>query len=238
MYYSANYPDILLSNIDINPTLTSPNAVYSISFALTKEQTYDFEEYKRFLDSAIRNFRQSKFYTHYKHYLYSLGIDCCQFHPNITSNSEQEVASLEMHHCMLNIYDIAIIITEHILATQGMINEFDLSDLLKIEHANNNIPIVMLCKSCHQKYHHQFLYVYPEMIFGKWWELLYKYPEGWTREIMDKVFKYINRGLGEKRQYREKDNARLLELRDEILNWAGNKGVLLDGKDLPEYLNQ
>lgn len=153
MYTQTNvFPNVFVENAEHNPLLTSPNSEYAVEFALTKEGSYDLDEYKAFLDSAIREFRHSRTYKHYKAYLYSIGLDCCQFHPNITAGNDEgeEMASLEMHHCMLNIYDIAIIITEHILNTYGAITEFDLSDLLRYEHTQNNIPVVMLCKTCHQ----------------------------------------------------------------------------------------
>lgn len=228
MYYSANYPDILISNLEVNPEISSPNADYSINMTFTKDQKYDFEEYEKILKSAIKNFRNSNTYRHYKSYLYNLGINCCQFHPYITNNDEFEMASLEMHHCMLTIYDIAIIIMEDYINRYGSITEFDLADLLKIEHTNNRVPIVMLCKNCHQLYHNKSLYVYPSQVFGKWWELIETYSLGWTREICEKLMKYIYRGLNDKERYREEDNKRLLELRDNIESWANLRGVNID----------
>lgn len=229
MYYSANYPDILISNLEVNPEISSPNADYSISFAFTQDQKYDYEEYETILKSGIRNFRNSPTYRHYKSYLYEIGINCCQFHPYISNNDEFEMASLEMHHCMLNIYDIASMIMEDTINRYGSITEFDLSDLLKVEHTRNRIPIVMLCKNCHQQYHHKYLYVFPNQIFGKWWELIEAYPLGWTREICEKVLKYLSRGLNEKEEYRAKDNSKLLELRDQILSWSNLRGVTING---------
>lgn len=228
MYYSANYPDILISNLEVNPEISSANSDYSITMAFTKDQKYDFEEYENILKGGIRNFRNSNTYKDYKSYLYSIGINCCQFHPHITNNSEFEMASLEMHHCMFTIYDIAIIIMEDYINRYGSITEFDLSDLLKIEHTNNRIPIVLLCKNCHQQYHHKSLYVHPTQIFGKWWELLEAYPLGWTREICEKLMKYLNRGLNDKSKYRDEDNKRLLELRDKIESWTNLRGVTIN----------
>jgi hypothetical protein len=143
------------------------------------------------------------------------------------------MASLEMHHCMFNIFDIAIMITENALNTVGFITEFQLVKLIKQEHINNRVPVVMLCKSCHQKYHHKGLYVHPEQIFGKWWEMIEKYKAGLTMEICEKIIRYLNRGLGEKFQYRIEDRDRLLALRDDINKLAGTGGLLLDGQSNP-----
>ena len=229
MYYSANYPDILISNLDVNPEISSPNADYSITLAFTKSQQYDYEEYEAVLKSAIRNFRNSNTYRHYKSYLYEIGLNCCQFHPYIVNNDDFEMASLEMHHCMLNIYDIAILLMEDTINRYGQITEFDLSDLLKLEHTKNRVPITMLCKNCHQQYHHKSLYVHPNQVFGKWWELIEAYPLGWTRELCDKLLKYLSRGLNEKSKYREQDNNKLLELRDKLLSWSDLREVTFHG---------
>ena len=155
----------------------------------------------------------------------SLGLNFCAFHPNIQNNSEEEkMASLEMHHCILTIYDIACLICEHYLNNGQRITEFDLSELLRLEHIENRIPIVMLCKTCHQQYHHNYLYVHPEMVFGKWWELFDRYPLGITREIAYKVMMYLDNACGE-RFTRKKDLAeKLLKLREDIKDWS-NSGV-------------
>lgn len=241
MYFSANYPDILISDMDSNPRISNATGEYSITMCLSKENRYDYDEYEKFLKKAVANFRSSPTYKHYKSYLYSLGINCCQFHPYIQNTEEYEMASLEMHHCMLNIFDIAIMITENALNTVGFITEFQLVKLIKQEHINNRVPVVMLCKSCHQKYHHKGLYLHPEQIFGKWWEMIDKYKAGMTGEIMEKIIRYLNRGLGEKFQYRLEDRDRLLALRDDINVLAGTGGLLLDGHanpyEMEEYAN-
>lgn len=219
--YSANYPDIMLKNLETNPEIISNNIDTTIKFAFTKDDIYDYEEYEKLLDSAIREFRHSKMYTQYKSYLYSIGLDRCMFHPNI----QADVASLEMHHCMLTIYDIAILITEHILNTVGYITEFDLSEYLRYEHSKNNIPIVFLCKTCHQIYHHKFLYVDPKQIFGTWWNLIEKYNLGINETISSKIIKYLNRSLDEKTYER---NEYLLKLRDELYNWSTERGLIIN----------
>lgn len=229
MYYDANYPDILLSDLERNPKLSNWDRSESITMMMCRENRYDYEEYEKFLKAAVNNFRSTLTYKHYKGYLYSIGLDCCQFHPYIQNSEEYKMADLEMHHCMINIFDIAIMISEHYLNTVGGISEFMLAKILKAEHAANRLPLVMLCKSCHQKYHHKGLYVHPEQVFGRWWELIEVYNQGWTREIIEKLIRYLNRGLGEKFQYRQEDAKKLLALRDRIASYAGNGGVLLDG---------
>ena len=94
-------------------------------------------------------FRRSRVYTNYKSYLYQLGMNRCQVFGNITS----DMATIEMHHNMLTIFDIALILSEYVLKTTGRISTFDLVQLLKEEHKANNIALVMLSKTPHQVYH-------------------------------------------------------------------------------------
>lgn len=218
MIYETNFPDILIKNTEDNPEIFSRDSNYSIKFAMTKEDSYDLEEYSLFLESSIRAFRHSVSYTHYKAHIMNLGIDCCQFHPHITS----EMASLEMHHCMMTIYDIAMLISEHVLNVRGMLTEFDLSEILRYEHFHNNIPIVMLCKNCHDKYHNQYLYVHPNMIFGKWWTLLERYNKGidqFTAGMLHKVANYLDQASEDKFKIKEERARKLLELRESIKSW-------------------
>lgn len=226
---STNYPSIFLTDPDRNPTLVSPNASYSISFCFDKEQSYDLDEYKTLLDSSIREFRGSRTYSHYKAYLMGHGFNRCVFHPYIKNSSEEDtMATLEMHHCMLTIYDVACMITEHFLNLGQLITEFDISELLRIEHSENRVPVVMLCKTCHQLYHNQYMYVDPTCVWGKWWELLERYKYGITRDIAYKLMMYLNNAIDDmrlkkKHEYTEK----LLRLRENVHNWSEGTGSVI-----------
>lgn len=208
------FPDIDLNdNNYVNPTLTSPNSFYEISFYLTRDAALDVETYKRFLDNAISRFRRSRTYKHYKGFLVGLGLDRCQFHGNINTGMD---VTIEMHHNMLTIFDIAVIITEHVLNTKGYISTFDLIQLLKQEHINHRVQLVMLSLTPHQLYHNNpDFFIHPKMCFGNWVEFLERYNSGLTQDIAYKLLFYLKRAedLGE-----STDND-LLEVRDKILSW-------------------
>lgn len=224
---ATNYPNIFIQDPNRNPTLLSPNSNYSISFGFNKEQSYDLDEYKLLIDAAIREFRSSRTYSHYKAFLMGYGLNYCTFHPYIQNQSEDEkMATLEMHHCMLTIFDIACLICEHFLNLGQIITEFDLSELLRIEHSEHRVPVVMLCKTCHQLYHNEYLYVPPTCVWGKWWELIERYKYGLTREIAYKLMIYLNQACSDERlQKKEKHNKYLLELRENIKSWTGMGNV-------------
>ncbi|MGL5330511.1 MAG: hypothetical protein ACRDD7_14665 [Peptostreptococcaceae bacterium] len=217
MIKQNDIPGIKSSDEFFNPTLNSPNSPFVLPFYQTKETLMDVEQYKSFLQSAIRAFRHSRTYTHYKGYLIGIGLDRCQFHPNIRITEDGEIAKLEMHHNMLTIFDITIIICEHELNTKGYISSFDLIRLLKEEHTNNRVQLLMLSLTPHQLYHNnQEFFIHPDMCFGNWYEFLEKYHRGITRDLAFKILFYLKRANEEGGS---NDND-LLKVRDKILDWS------------------
>lgn len=182
----------IVYDMDFNPSIHSPNCSFNLPFYATEESFVDIEFYKKFLDNAISRFRTSRTYKNYKSYLMSLGMDRCQ----ILGNIDENMADIEMHHNFLTIFDIALMITEHTIKTKGFITTFDLVLLLKEEHKNNRIPLVMLTKTVHQLYHQNEDFVIPaQYCFGYWQELLVKYNKGITRDIAYKCINFIHKSM-------------------------------------------
>ena len=205
-------------DMDFNPSISSPNAPYDLQFYATPDSFVDIEFYKRFLDNAINRFRVSRTYKNYKHYLMDLGMDRCQ----ILGNIDDSMADLEMHHNFLTIFDIALMITEHTIKTKGYITTFDLVLMLKEEHKNNRIPLVMLTKTVHQLYHANQDFVIPaQYCFGYWQELLVKYNKGITRDIAYKCLNFIQKSLEVQQVGNDVLLANeILQLRQNIIDWS------------------
>ena len=203
-----------------NPTLRSPNTAFEEPFYQTRDTFMDVDLYKSFLDNAISRFRHSKTYTNYKHYLYEIGLNRCQLLGNVTS----EVASIEMHHNFLNIFDIALLITENYINTIGYVCTFDVVQSLKEEHKNNNIPIVMLSKTAHQLFHNSDgeMIIPARMCFGYWLNLLNRYKYGITIDIANKVIRFLKESAEFEQHYIPENNKsqQLLALRDQIESWS------------------
>lgn len=193
------------------PWISSPDSEYDLSFAVNRDVLLDVEVYKSFLSNAIRRFRSSKYYKTYKSYLMGLGMDKCA----IMGNVDDSMADIEMHHNFLTIYDIALMITEHVINTVGYITTFDLVQLLINAHWDNRIPIVMLSKTMHEVYHADSgNYIPPNATFGKWWELIYQYRFGVTIDIAKKIIRYID-------AYNNNANGNMgITLRNDILSFA------------------
>ncbi len=219
-------PDIESARVQIeytnqyNPSLRSPNTPFEQPFYHTRDTFTDVDVYKAFLDNVISRFRHSKTYTHYKHYLYEIGLNKCQ----LLGQIDNTMATIEMHHNFLNIFDIALLITENYLNTIGYVSTFDVVQTLKEEHKNNNIPIVMLSKTAHQLFHNSDgdIVIPARMCFGYWLNLLQRYRYGITIEIANKVIRFLKESAEFEQNYIPEDNkaGQLLALRDQIQDWS------------------
>lgn len=202
----------IITKGDINPFLRSPLNDMDLYFYQTKETLLDPELYKSFLKNAENRFRASKEYKTYKAFLMSKGFTHCQYYGNIEAD---DTVSVELHHNILTLFDDCILICEHVLNTVGYISSFDLIQILINEHNANRIPCTFLSVTAHEYITNDpDSYLPPNMVIGKWWELISKYKYGITYEIAQKVIKYIN-----------KYNADMpvsinLEQQEQILNYA------------------
>lgn len=216
---SENVPGMDVTyDMDFNPSIHSPNCTWDLQFYATEESFVDIEYYKKFLDNAISRFRTSRTYKNYKKYLMELGMNRCQ----ILGNIDENMADIEMHHNFLTIFDIALMITEHTIKTKGYITTFDLVLMLKEEHKNNRIPLVMLTKTVHQLYHNNEDFVIPaQYCFGYWQELLIKYNKGITKNIAYKCLNFIHKSMEiEQINSNPQLAGNILQLRDNIIDWS------------------
>ena len=195
------------------PAIYFPRCEYPLTFYQTRDTLADMDRYKAFIDNCTHRFRKSRTYKSYKSYLMSMGLDRCQ----VIGNIQDGMANIEMHHNFLTIYDITILISQHILNTVGRCTTFDIVALLMQEHRNNNIPIVMLSETVPQLYHdNPDFYIPISMTFGKWWDLLIKYRYGITLDIAYKVVKYIQNC----QRNNELNSVEFFKLSDDIKNWG------------------
>lgn len=204
-----------------SPRIVSPNSPFEIEFAQNRDTLLDVETYKKFLDNAISNFRHSATYKNYKAFLMQLGLNRCQFHGNIISSEEHKMATIEMHHNMLTIFDIAYIMCEHVLNTTGSITTMDLICMLKKEHTEHRVQLVMLSLTPHQLYHNNpDFFIHPKMCFGNWQEFLSRYNKGISTDLAFKILFYLKRAIENK----ESKDSELLNIRNNILEWSGLNG--------------
>lgn len=196
-----------------NPMIASPNSEYAIAFYQTRDTLTDVDVYRQFLKNVESRFRKSETYKNYKSFIMSLGFDHCQVHGYINST----MATLEMHHAILTLFDVAMLITEHYLNTVGYVSTFDIVQAIKEEHKAGNIALVMLSKTPHQIYHaDKSFFIHPDMCIGNWPELIRKYNKGLTQDLAFNLLYYIKKAIDNGCTV---DNS-LLDLRDQIKDWS------------------
>ena len=184
----------ILTRDAFNPTIGHLYAEYDLSFYQTRESVQDPEKYRAFLKNAERAFRSSEAYKVYKARLMGMGLDHCQIMGNISAEDAKSHVEIELHHNILNLFDICILISKHVLNTVGMISTFDLVHLIIQEHFNDNIGCTFLSTTAHELYTNDpNAYIPPNMTWGKWWVLLEKYKYGITYDIAKKIIDYGNK---------------------------------------------
>lgn len=208
-----NLPGIDTDYNQGNPSLSSPNSPFELPFYQTRETLINPETYNAFLSNAIRQFRHSRVYKGYKGFLMGLGLNRCQLHGNLTD----EMVTIEMHHHILTIRDIALILCEHTLSTKGYISTFDLVHMLREVHTGHKVCLVMLSLTPHQLYHNEdLLSIHPSQCIGDWISFLFEYKEGITLDIATKLFYTIDGYIKDG----DTVDGGLLDLRDQILRWS------------------
>ncbi len=211
--HENDFPDIISYIDQGNPTLRSPNSSYELGMMQTKESLNDTDHYSQFIHNAVSQFRHLRVYKNYKNFLMTLGLDHCQYLHNVDSN----MATLEMNHCILTIFDVALMICEHYINTYGYCSTMHIVAALREEHTHNRIPLVIMSKTVHQLYHNDDLFfVHPKQVFGMWTDLLARYCNGITPEICVKLLYYIRMAIQEEGS---SDN-NLLAIGEEIKKWS------------------
>ena len=208
-------PGIETYQENMNPTVTSPNSTFAISFYQTRESLMDIDTYRIFLKNCELRFRKSATYSNYKGFLIGLGMNRCQVHGYI--NSDMEGVDIEMHHAILTLFDICLLISEHLLNTVGYVTTFDVVQALKEEHKANHIALVMLSKTPHQVYHANTseFFIHPDMCFGNWPALIERYNKGLTQDVAFKLLYYLKKAI----EIGKTDDGKLLDLREKIKEW-------------------
>ena len=197
-----------------NPTVASPFSPFVIQFYQTLDSLNNIEDYRSFLKNVESAFRKSREYKAVKARLIKSGMTNCQIHGNLNS----EMVSIEMHHNMLTLFDLAMIITEHMVRTVGRVSTFDVVRLLIEAHDKNEVLLVMLSKTPHQMYHNNPEFFLPfEMCIGEPWKFLERYKYGITQDIAYKILRYLRQE--EKNEGKVNDQG-LLNIRKSIQSWS------------------
>lgn len=191
---NKDIPGIKYTKAITNPTMDSNNAGYALEFEKDEEYFKVLENFVSFVKNVEKIFRSSVQYKKYvAHVKKDIGMNRCHLHANIQETEETgEKLALEMHHGpIFTLFDIVSIIVDDQLKRGRRITTFGIADLVAQEHFNENIQVVMLCKTCHELVHAREATVHYFQTWGNLEKFLKKYKAGLTPELFAKVKRYI-----------------------------------------------
>lgn len=191
---NKDLPGIKYTKGITNPTVDSKNASYALEFEKDRDYFMILENFVSFVKAVERIFRSSVQYKKYVHYIkFVVGMKRCQIHANIEESDETgEKLALEMHHGpIFTLFDIVSIIVDDQLKRGNRITTFGIADLVAQEHFDNNVQVVMLCKTCHELVHTGDVTLHYNQAFGDLEKFLKKYKAGLSPELFAKLKRYI-----------------------------------------------
>lgn len=181
------------TSVDNNPVIDSDNSSYYIPFNKTDEYFDVYENRVIFIKGCEALVRKHKFYKQYINYLINVvGMNTCQVLPNIDIDPNSKVV-VEMHHGpILTLFDTCEIVLNHLLAHHDThITTFSVANKVIEEHRLNNVRVMMVTKTVHQKIHDDSIMLNYNMGFGDTAEFLRKYSDGVDKSMRRKINAYI-----------------------------------------------
>lgn len=177
------------------PMIDSNNSTYYIPFYKNDDYFGTYDNYVGFIKQCESLVRKHTFYKTYISYLVNVvGMKTCQVLPNIEiSEGGKGGVTIEMHHGpILTLFDTCEIVLNHLRASGCQnITTFKVANIVLEEHRLNNVRVMLLTKSVHQKVHEDSIMLNYKMGFGNTAEFLRKYADGIDKSMRNNINKYI-----------------------------------------------
>lgn len=214
-------PGIIFDRVDApHPRVDSDNASFYLDFDKTEEYFDFFDNEITFIKAVERLVRKHKFIrvTYPKYLKEVVGLKECQFMPGIVSDDKGSV-KIEMHHGpILTLFDTCEIVTNAFRANGVKnINTFSVANEVVEQHRLNNVRVVMLSKSVHQKVHDEGIYINYRQGFGDTLRFLEIFKSGVSKNMRMKINDYLAWSL----EHDSTDN-NVLRIADTMREWGNN----------------
>jgi len=203
-----------------HPRIDSDNASYYIEFDKTEEYFDFFDNEIAFIKGVERNVRKHRFLriTYPKYLKEVVGLKECQVLSNIKADDKSGV-KLELHHGpILTLFDTCEIVTRAFRA-RGVknINTFSVANEVVEQHRLNNVRVMFLCKSVHQKVHDEGIYINYQQGFGDTLRFIELFSDGIDKAMKMKINDYIGWSI----DHDSTDND-ILKIADTMREWGNN----------------
>lgn len=214
-------PGILFDRIDApHPTIDSDNASYYLEFDKSEEYFSYFDNEIAFIKGVERIVRKHDFIriTYPKYLKEVVGLKECQLMPGIKSDDKGKI-SIEMHHGpILTLFDICEIVTKY-FREKGVknINTFSVANEVVEQHRFNNVRVVFLSKSAHQKLHEEGIFLNYRQGFGDTLKFMELFKDGIDKNMRIKINEYLAWSMEH-----DSTDSNVLQIADTMREWGNN----------------
>lgn len=174
------------------PTVDADVSDFYLPFDKAEDFFSIYENEINFYRGVEKLVRTDPFYKKYINYLIEVvGMKTCQVLSNVEADGKSKVV-MEMHHGpILTLFDITMIICNWYRHHGIKITTFDVADRILEEHQQNRVRVVLVTKTVHQQIHDGNIILNYNQGFGDTASFLMYYRDGVTRDIRDRINKYI-----------------------------------------------
>lgn len=203
-----------------HPTIDSDNSNYYLEFDKSDDYFSYYDNEIAFYKGVEKMVRKHKFIqnTYPKYLKEVVGLKTCQVLSNIESDDKNKV-KIEMHHGpILTLFDICEIVTKDMRAHNvPNINTFTVANEVVEQHRQNNVRVVFLSKSVHEKVHDEGIYLNYNQGFGDTLKFLDLYKDGVSKDMKMKINDYIAWSMEH-----DSTDSDIFALADTMREWGNN----------------
>lgn len=176
-----------------NPKIKSITDDEVLKFYKDKNDLADPDSFEQFIKSVENLVRKDPRYSNYIHELKSRGFNKDVIQSGI-DNDKFPNTSIEMHHGpIFTLYDIASIVTDHLLNNDQKVSTFGVAKLILCEHELHRIQVVMgLTKTNHELVHDGKIFVHINQSIGDIIGFIKDFRKGLRREHLYTLEEYLN----------------------------------------------
>lgn len=214
-------PGIIFDKVEApHPRVDSDNANYYLEYDKSEEYFSYFDNEIAFykgVESLVR--KHSFIRTKYPKYLKEVvGLNTCEVLSGIEADDKNKV-SIEMHHGpILTLFDICEIVTNNFREHGAKdITTFKVANEVVEQHRQNNVRVIFLAKSVHQKVHDEGIYLNYRQGFGDTIKFLELYKDGVDKNMKIKISEYIAWSMEH-----DSSDQDILRLADTMREWGNN----------------
>jgi hypothetical protein len=203
-----------------HPTVDSDNAPYYLEFDKTDEYFDYFDNQIAFIKNVEKLVRKHTFIrsTYPKYLKEIVGLKECEVMPGIKADDKGKI-TLEMHHGpILTLFDTCEIVMNAWRARGATnVNTFTIANEVIEQHRLNNVRVMFLCKSAHQKVHEEGIFLNYRQGFGDTLRFLELFKDGVDKDMRIKINEYLAWSIEH-----DSTDSNIMRLADTMKEWGNN----------------